>query len=264
MALSQKEWAKAQRPHSRQPERTYCWVYWLDQFRRRACADSRMLDMLAADHLGTPEEPINHLDGSASLASAVAVGLFGRDPARLGADAVALTYGHSTAVLSGAIVADLVSRVVRCPGESLEQLIRQSLAAVEERFSPAFPKARTVTAAVAYAMDLGLQRKGNLEMLVCQTAPQVLAGAVYTLMACGEDFDAAMVMAVNHSGRSSNLAALVGAILGARLGERELPEFYVEGLDVVKPLRTLADDLYHGCPAPMDLEWDRKYIQGEP
>ena len=73
-----------------------------------------------------------------------------------------------------------------------------------------------------------------------------------------------MVMAVNHSGRSSAVAALVGAILGARLGERALPEFYVDGLDVVEPLLALADDLDRGCPAFMDLEWDRRYIQGEP
>ena len=264
MALAQKEWAKAQRPHSRQPERTYCWVYWLEQLRRRACADSRMTDMLASERLGTPEEPINRLDGSGSLTAAVAAGLFGVDPAPMGADAVALTYGHSTAILSGAIVADLIHRVVHRRDETLEELLRRSLAAVEEQFSPRFPKARTVTAAVAYAMDLALQRKGSLEMLVCQTAPQVLAGAAYTLMACDHDFDAAMVMAVNHSGRSSAVAALAGAILGAYLGDEALPAFYVEGLDVVKPLKTLADDLRRGCPTPMDLEWDRKYIQGEP
>ena len=264
MALSQKEWAKAQRPHGPQPERTYCWVYWIDAFRRRACTDSRMLEMLAADHLGTPEEPINRLDGSGSLTAAVAAGLFGVDPAPMGADAVALTYGHSTAILSGAIAADLIHRIVRQRGKSLEILLRQTLAAVDDAFSPIFPKTRTVTAAVEYAMDRGLRRQGSLELLVCQTAPQVLAGAAYTLMACGDDFDAAMVMAVNHSGRSSAVAALVGAILGARLGERALPEFYVEGLDVVEPLRDLADDLYRGCPFTMDLDWDRRYIQGEP
>ena len=264
MALSQKEWAKSQRLHAPQPERTYCWVYWIDQLRRRACTDSRMLEMLAADHLGTPEEPINRLDGSGSLTAAVAAGLFDADPPRLGAEAVALTYGHSTAVLSGAIVADLIHRVTRHREKSLETLMRESLSAVGEAFSPTFPKARTVTAAVTYAMDLALQRQGSLEMLVCQTAPQVLAGAAYTLMACGEDFDSAIITAVNHSGRSAAVAALVGAILGAKLGEQALPEFYVEGLDVVEPLRDLADDLYRGCPFTMDLDWDRRYIQGEP
>ena len=262
MALSQKEWARTQRPHTHQG-RTYCWVYWVDQLRRRACTDSRMVEMLGADHLGTPEEPINRLDGCGSLTAAVAVGLFGTDPARLGADAVALTYGHSTAILSGAIAAELIHRAAHRREESMEQLLRGSLAAVEETFASRFPKTRTVTAAVAYAMDLAGRGRSAMELLVCQTAPQVLAGAACVLMGCSDDFDAAMVAAVNHSGRSSAVAALVGAVLGARLGEEALPEFYVDGLDVVSPLRTLADDLYAGCPRVMDLEWDRKYIQGE-
>ena len=263
MALSQREWGKSQRLHAAPPERTFCWVYWVDELRRRACTDSRMLEMLSGDHMGNPDEPINRLDGCGSLTSAVAVGLFGTDPARLGAEAVALTYGHSTAILSGAIVADLIYRVVNRRGEPLAKLMEESLTAVEEKFSQKFPKARTVTAAVRYAMALAGERRDAMEMLVCQTAPQVLAGAAYVLMGCGDDFDAAMVAAVNHSGRSSAVAALVGAILGARLGVEQLPEFYVESLEVVGPLVTIADDLRAGCPAVMDLEWDRKYIQGE-
>ena len=259
MALSQREWAKTQRPYATL-ERTYCWVYWVDELRRRACADPRMIEMLFADHMGSPDEPINRLDGCGSLTSAVAVGLFGTDPARLGAEAVALTYGHSTAFISGAIVAEVVHRVVRYREKSLREIFEEALTEVEESFSDRFPKARTVAAALRYAMALG---PGNLEQLVCQTAPQVLAGAAHILMHCGDDFDAAMVAAVNHSGRSSAVASLVGAILGAKLGCREIPEFYLETLDAAEDLLVLADDLCIGCPAVMDLDWDRKYIQGE-
>ena len=262
MALSQKEWAKAQRPHAA-PERTYCWVYWVDAFRRRACTDARMTEMLTAGHIGTPEEPINRLDGCGSLTAAVATGLFGADPARMGAEAVALTYGHSTAMLSGAIVSELIYRAARRPGAPFHQLVEEALTRVEEVFSQQFPKTRTVTAAVRYAMDLARERTDALSQLVCQTAPQVLAGAVYILMHCGDDFDAAMIAAVNHSGRSSAVASLVGAVLGARLGHRAIPWFYLDSLEEAEDLRTLADDLCTGCPSVMDMDWDRKYIQGE-
>ena len=137
------------------------------------------------------------------------------------------------------------------------------MTAAEAQFAETFPKVRAVTGALRYAMDLAQQPGDVLEKLVCQTAPQVLAGAFWVLMRCGDDFDAAMVTAVNHSGRSSAVAAVVGAILGARLGDAQLPAFYVESLEVLEPLRTIADDLYRGCPSVMDLEWDRKYLQGE-
>ena len=102
-----------------------------------------------------------------------------------------------------------------------------------------------------------------MESLGCANAVGVLAGAVYTLMTCGHDFDAAMITAVNHSGRSSAVAGLVGAVLGARMGAEGLPDFYLECLGIGSVLRSLADDMAAGCPRPMDLEWDRKYLQGE-
>ena len=83
-----------------------------------------------------------------------------------------------------------------------------------------------------------------------------------------EDFDNAMVIAVNHSGRSAAVSCLAGAILGARLGEQMLPEFYMDGLYIADALRDLADDLVTGCPMVQgsllfDCDWESKYLHGE-
>ena len=106
-----------------------------------------------------------------------------------------------------------------------------------------------------------------MEQLRCETAPEVLAGALYACITCHGDFDAAMITAVNHSGRSAAVGAVTGAILGARLGEGALPEFYLECLEPTQYLQELADDLVHGCPMDFgsnlfDDDWDRKYLHG--
>jgi ADP-ribosylglycohydrolase len=94
-----------------------------------------------------------------------------------------------------------------------------------------------------------------------------VAGAVYACLTNSEDFDHAMITAVNHSGRSAAVGAVAGAILGARMGEDSLPEFYMECLEPADLLRELADDLFEGCPMEMgnklfDLDWDHKYLHG--
>ena len=76
-----------------------------------------------------------------------------------------------------------------------------------------------------------------------------------------------MIVAVNHSGRSAAVGAIAGAMLGTRLGEAALPEFYLECLEPADTLRELADDLFHGCPMEQgnrlyDGDWDYKYLQG--
>jgi ADP-ribosylglycohydrolase len=94
-----------------------------------------------------------------------------------------------------------------------------------------------------------------------------LQAAIYASILCPEDFDTAMILAVNHSGRSAAVAAITGAILGARLGQEALPDFYLESLEPVDVLLELADDLYTGCPMEQgnklfDLDWDYKYLHG--
>ena len=82
-----------------------------------------------------------------------------------------------------------------------------------------------------------------------------------------DDFDGALIVAVNHSGASAAVGSLVGAILGARLGEDALPEFYLDCLECRSVLRELAKDLYQGCPIEkgdvfFDDAWESKYCYG--
>jgi len=115
--------------------------------------------------------------------------------------------------------------------------------------------------------DWKLKSVEAMENLRCETGAQVVAGAVYACLVGQEDFDTAMIIAVNHSGRSAAVGAITGAILGARMGQEALPEFYLECLEPAMLLVELADDLYQGCPMEMgdvffDDDWDRKYLQG--
>jgi len=135
------------------------------------------------------------------------------------------------------------------------------------RYSGAYELCTLVANAATLAGQPDAVPQEVMERLRCETAPQILAGAVYSILVSGGDFDRAMITAVNHSGRSAAVGAVTGAILGARLGEESLPEFYVECLEPAEVLRELADDLYHGCPMEQgnrlfDLDWDRKYLHG--
>ena len=126
---------------------------------------------------------------------------------------------------------------------------------------------RSIRNAVAYSQAYDVSSVEVMERLKCETAAQVMAGAVYACLVSKEDFDSAMIVAVNHSGRSAAVGALTGAILGARMGRETLPDFYLECLEPAEILLELADDLYQGCPMEQgeifyDSDWDRKYIHG--
>lgn len=277
IALSSREWAASQRPWGR-PNRSYCWLLRRQDLCRRYCMDTRMLDTLSRENLGTLETPVNNFSSPGGLTSAIGVGLFfdedrmdQQEIDRLGAEAVALTHGSPTAFLSGSVLAHLMSRLLDEPSAPLKGLVMESVEAMKDQFghqySQAYEIATLVRHAITYAESPNLRTVDVMERLGCDSAAQVLAGAVYACLASREDFDAAMITAVNHSGRSAAVGAIVGAILGIRLGEEALPDFYIECLEPAETLRELADDLYTGCPMEkgnklFDLDWDYKYLHG--
>jgi len=277
IGLSSKEWAASQRPWGR-PDRTFCWLLQQNELCRRHCMDTRMLDTLSRDSLGTPEEPRNNFSNPGSITSAIGVGLFSgqrrmKQPEldRLGAEAVALTHGSPTAFLAGALLTHILTVCLHHPNASLKMVVKKSLEAIQEQFgheySQTYELIHLVRHAISYAESPNLNAADVMERLRCENAAQVLAGAIYACLSSSEDFDHAMIVAVNHSGRSAAVGAIAGAILGARLGEETLPDFYIECLEPAELLRELADDLFDGCPMEMgnklfDLDWDRKYLHG--
>lgn len=285
--LAQQEWAIGQRRYD-QPARNLCWVFRISELRRRHCTDTRMVETLnralersrtSRDYRGSMEAPRNSYDDPASISSAVAVGLFAQasrieqeELDRLGAESVALTYGSPLAFLPGAVVAHLVSSCLKDQDTPLKELIEEALTALRDQFSREYRQVKEIVSLVHQAISLAESRNLKpveaMEKLKCGNGAQVLAGAVYAALLCEEDFDRAMIVAVNHSGKSAAVGALTGAILGARMGFQELPEFYVESLELAPVLRELADDMLQGCPMVkgnklFDGDWDRRYLHGE-
>ncbi len=275
--VSSREWAASQRAWGR-PSKCYCWLLRKAELSGRRCMDTRMLDTLSRPRMGTLETPVNNFDSPAGLTTAIGVGLFfDKDRADqeeidlLGAEAVALTQGSPTAFLSGAVLAHIISRLLRNPKAPLRAVVLEAVEAMKARFghqySQAYEVGTAIRHAITYAESHGANPVDVMERLGCDDAAKVLAGAVYACMASREDFDTAMIIAVNHSGRSAAVGAIAGAILGLRLGEEALPDFYIECLEPAEVLRELADDLYTGCPMEQgsklfDLDWDYKYLHG--
>jgi ADP-ribosylglycohydrolase len=283
--LAQQEWAIGQRRYD-QPTRNHCWVFRIPELRRRHCTDTRMVETLnrgmngVRGKLGTMEAPINHRDTPASISAAVAAGLFA-DPNRmsqmeidrLGAECVALTHGDPLAFLPGAVVAHLICRCLRDHTTPLRALVEEALAALDDQFGREYRQTAQVITCVKNALklvdDFSVFPVDAMEKLKCDTGADILAGAIYAALIYERDFDSAMIVAANHSGRSAAVGTVAGAILGARCGEEALPDFYMEGLEIATTLMELADDLIQGCPMTrgnklFDGDWDRKYLHGEP
>jgi len=279
VTLALKEWARVVRLPG-DPQRRYCWLSHIPALRQNRCLDARTMDAMIRDVPGTIEKPGNQAAGPGTLPAAAMVGMF-FTPDRmqvqqvglLGAQVVALTHGDPTAFLSGAVLAYAVAGILQEPELPMKEQFLQAIGAVQAQFGNRFRQVKSVQLLVEQAMTLAEKSQKMpveiMEYFGCNTAAQVLAGTVYAVLASDADFDRAMIMAVNHSGKSAAVGALTGALLGAALGQEALPEFYLESLPCARELTQLADDLTGGGDQGwrsrlFDDDWDRKYNQGMP
>ena len=279
ISLALKGWAHAQHL-PRDPQRRSCWLRHVPHMRTKRCMDARTLDSLTRNLLGTLELPLNQSAGPGTLTAVVPVGLFFsperlefHEIGKLGAQVVAMTHGDPSAFLSGAVLAYAIAGALQDPQSSLETHLSNAAQAVQLQYGDAFPQAGELSAMIEKALQLAADPENVhpkvMDQLVCNTAAQVLAGAAYAVSASRGDFDTAMIIAVNHSGKSAAVGAVTGALLGAALGEEALPEFYLECLEAAKLLRELGQDLYNCAPGQLrtrlfDDDFDRKYVQGLP
>ena len=276
ITLALKEWYKRQH-FPRSPDKSWCWVAQKPELRRRCCRDAWMMDALRFEQLGTPEKPINNSDSPGAITAAAAIALF-YDPRRMEAEQIgelalktlSLTHGDPDAFLSGVVLAYALAGILQEPERELKEQFLQAAEVMDGQFRERFSQASRIAASVKVAVQLALtdevQHRNNIEQLHCQSVSECLCGAVYASMVCPEDFDSAMILAVNHSGRSGAVAAITGAILGAKLGQEALPDFYLESLEPIEALQELAQDLAVGSPAKglFDDSWDHKYTHGLP
>lgn len=270
-----RDWLRSQL-YYRDPERPLCWVSRLPLFRARHCKDSRMRDALRVRTLGTIHRPVNQNATPGGLTCAAAIGMsFNTDRMEppfigvLAAQTMALTHGNPETILSAVVLAYATAGILQEPELPLESHFRQAVLAMQGQFRREFPQADTLAETLNAVIDGACQQgfsQQAMENFRCDTADQCLAGAMYACIACREDFDTGMILAVNHSGRSAAVGAMTGALLGAHLGFQALPEFYLEGLEAAPVLLELAEDLCTGSPTMglFDDAWDHKYTQGLP
>ena len=276
LLLSLREWAKSQQFRSA-TEKTFCWVAQVPALRRRYCMDTRMLDALSRETLGTPERPVFKSHHPGTLTAALAVGLCHEGArldqervGRLAAEVVAFTHGEPETFLSGAFLAIALTRILQQPEQPLIPLYEQVCQDLERQFVADWPQAEKVTKlvrqAIALTRDPELTPLAAMTILGCTTAAECTAGAVYATIIHVANFDEAMIVSVNHSGRSAAVGSIAGALLGARLGVEALPEFYLESLEPVDVLTELAVDLTQAKQVLniFDDSWDQKYVQGKP
>ncbi|MBQ9082749.1 MAG: ADP-ribosylglycohydrolase family protein [Clostridia bacterium] len=219
---------------------------------------------------GSVTNPINNSKGCGGVMRVAPVALYAGDDFSteildmLGAEAAALTHGHPLGYIPAAMLVHLVYLLTHRSGMTLRQAVEESVQAMSELFGDVQELNELldlIDLAVRLAEDPAVTDHAAVSALgEGWVAEETLAIAVYCVLRYPDNFEQAMIVAVNHSGDSDSTGAVAGNILGAHLGLSAIPEKFLRDLELKDTILEIADDLYHGCPDTIDDVWAAKYI----
>lgn len=230
------------------------------------------INALTQGKLGTTAEPKNNSKGCGGVMRIAPIGLYfaGADHSvfdadRLGAEAAALTHGHALGYLPAAALVHIVHIAAHQPEATLLFAVEDAMSALSKLF-PETEYLNDLLALMQKAIALSKQSGNDLDAIRTLgegwVAEETLAIAIYCALKYQNDFDKALIAAVNHSGDSDSTGAVTGNILGAYLGLSGIPQKYLEHLELRHVILEIADDLFHGPDrSTADARYNELWLQ---
>lgn len=194
--------------------------------------------------------------------------------ARLGGDSAAITHMHPLGYLPAAFLADLIFRVVSSEVSLTRNVLKDYLRSVYSDLCEEYKtdnerialkdlwgliELATALAAKWYIPDTEAIR----QLGEGWTGEEALAIAIYCMMKYHDNFEKAVIAAVNHDGDSDSTGAICGNLMGAIVGYDAIPSRFTNDLELKDLILEIADDIVQGF-SPEDIKWRTKYIDKEP
>lgn len=276
IANSYRDWLMTQTENYPLPEEDrHSWLVDVPGLYSRRAPGNTCLSALLSGKTGSVAHPINHSKGCGGVMRVAPIGLYFNDRRvdiaevdRVGAEAAAITHGHPLGYIPAAALVHIVHRLSQ-DDTPVAQAIREATDAMAAMWPPSEEMDR-FTELMERALYLAAQDMRDLDAIrrlgEGWVGEEALAIAAYCAAKYPEDFDRAMIAAVNHSGDSDSTGAVAGNILGAHLGLSGIPEKYTDKLELKDVILEVADDLWHDCRigaenCDADPEWEMKYFR---
>lgn len=237
-----------------------CWIQKLPQLNALRAPGNTCINSLRDIMNG--HEPCNNSKGCGGIMRIAPIPLYGavdnrmdiKEVCLLAAEASEQTHQHPLGYIPSAFVAYLIYRLAQDEHptrESYRTYIKEGLFLI----SDLFPRYNDTVGEFIFLVDRAvfLAEKADNDMKNIEyylgggwVAEETAAIAVYCSLTHFDNFERAMIAAVNHSGDSDSTGAVTGNILGAAIGYEHLPQFYKENLELHDVILHIADDLYQG------------------
>ena len=239
--------------------RKECWIADLPELNK--CRAPGNTCMTALNVIYNGSEPYNNSKGCGGVMRIAPIPLYGAVENRLSIEeadllsgkAAELTHLHPLGFIPAALMAHVIYRLAldeQPSHEGLKQYIREGMSMMKTLY-PQYPDDLRALEDLIERAIMRSYTEGpdvqNIELLGGGwVGDEALAIAFYCALKHLDNFEEAMIAAVNHAGDSDSTGAVTGNILGAAIGYVAIPQFFKDDLEMHDLILHMANDLYLG------------------
>ena len=255
VAACYRDWLKTQREPFRTGAHDHItWLMNVPTLYQCRAPGNTCLDAIALGACGTIEQPINQSKGCGGVMRVAPAGLWLINPDHAGllaARLAAITHGHELGYITAGVLGYCISTLTHGETVSMLKAVQNGLNWASRQFTGArhLPELLDlVNKAIRLSGKEMEDADAIRELGEGWVAEETLAIAVYCALKYENDFDRALIAAVNHDGDSDSTGAVTGNLLGARLGFAGIPSKYLKHLQLKSIILEVAEDLCQGVP----------------
>ena len=236
-----------------------CWIASIPELNKRRAPGNTC--MTALECIMRMRTPYNDSKGCGGVMRVAPIPLYAAVNERisietadqLAGDAAKLTHKHPLGYIPAAMVAHVIYRLATNGHPTRKDFIGYVREA-SETITKMFPKyqfdAQYMGELAEKAISLAGNDKTDVENIEAigggWTGEEALAIALYCTTRHFDNFEDALIAAVNHAGDSDSTGAITGNILGAAIGYEAIPKSFLDDLELHDVILHMADDLYKG------------------
>ena len=236
-----------------------CWISSIPELNKRRAPGNTCMTSLNDIYRG--KDPINNSKGCGGVMRIAPIPLYAAvdnrmdilDADKLAGDAAEITHQHPLGYIPAALMSHIIYRLTLDENPTRDGLIEYVLEGMG-KLGDLFPQHHLedleMMSLARIAIDLSGNDRSDLQNIDALgggwVGDEALAIALYCTIRHFDNFEQAMIAAVNHGGDSDSTGAVTGNILGAAVGYEAIPRFYKDDLEMHDLILHMADDLYCG------------------
>ena len=236
-----------------------CWIGSLPELNKRCAPGNTCMTSLNDIYRG--KDPINNSKGCGGVMRIAPIPLYAAvdnrmdvlEADKLAGDAAEITHQHPLGYIPAALMSHIIYRLALDENPTRDSLIEYILEGMG-KFDDLFPQHHLenleMMGMTKVAIDLSGNDRPDLQNICALgggwVGDEALAIALYCAIRHFDNFEQAMIAAVNHGGDSDSTGAVTGNILGVAVGYEAIPQFFKNDLELHDVILHMADDLYRG------------------